>query len=223
MGILESLNKLQAFRQFFADLLALGVPHRLLQLFVELGQVDLGQEPFDCFGAHAGNKIFAVLFLGFAIFDFVQQLTFGQRRLTRIDDDIVLIIDNALQLTRAHIQHQADAGGHALIKPNMRHRHGQFDVAHAFATNSRKRYFDTAAIADDALVLDSLVLSAGAFPVPGRTEDSLAKQTAFFRFESSVIDRLGILDLAFTPRPHRIAGGNANCHLIKTYRALFAH
>ena len=38
----EALHQLQTFRQFLADLFALGVSHRLLELFVELVQIDLG-------------------------------------------------------------------------------------------------------------------------------------------------------------------------------------
>ena len=89
-----------------------------------------------------------------------------QRRLARIDDDVVLVIDDALELARAHVEHQAEARRHALVEPDVRDRHGQFDVAHALAAHARQRHFDAATIADDALVLDALVLSAGAFPVP---------------------------------------------------------
>src|SRR5205085_598197 len=115
-------------------------------------------------------------------------------------------IDDALELAGAHIEHQPDPRRHTFVEPDVRHRHSQFDVAHAFPTHPRESHFDAAAIADHTLVFDSLVLSAGALPVPGGTEDSLAKQTPFFRFESPVIDRLGVFDLALAPRPHRVAG-----------------
>jgi hypothetical protein len=76
----EALHELQTLRELLADLLALGVPHRLLELFVELVEIDFGKKALHRFRAHAGNKAFAVLLLRFAVFDFVQQLRLRQRR-----------------------------------------------------------------------------------------------------------------------------------------------
>ena len=146
-----------------------------------------------------------------------------QRRLARINDDVVLVINDALELTRAHVEHQADARRHALVKPNVRNRDGKLDVAHALAADARERDFNAATIADDALVFDPLVFSAGAFPIAGRTEDSFAEKAALLRFKRSIIDRLRIFDFAFAPRPHRVARGHANCDLVETDRSLFAH
>src|SRR5204863_4325746 len=129
---------------------------------------------------------------------------FRERRFARINDDVVLVIDDALELARAHVEHQSQTGRHALIEPDVRNRHRQLDVAHPFATDAGQRYFDAATVANDALVLDPLVLSAGAFPIAGRSENSFAKQAAFFRFEGPVVDRLRILDLALAPRPHGV-------------------
>ena len=131
--------------------LLLVVAHRFLQLFVELVEIDLGEKFLDRFGAHPGDEIFAVLFLRFAIFVFVQQLCFLQRRLARIDDDVIFVIDDALELARAHVQHEADARRHAFVKPDVRNRHGQFDVAHALAADAGERHFHAATVADDAL------------------------------------------------------------------------
>jgi hypothetical protein len=94
-------------------------------------------------------------------------------------------------------------------------------MAHALAAHPRQRHFDAATVADDALVLDPLVLSARAFPVARRPENALAKQAAFFRFEGPVIDRLRIFDFALAPRPHRVRGGDSNRHLIEAYGAFF--
>src|SRR5437667_712061 len=83
--VLESLNELETLGQFLADLFALGGGHRFLQLFVELVKVDLGEKLLDCFRAHAGDEIFAVLLLRLTVLDFVQQLRLLQRRLARIN------------------------------------------------------------------------------------------------------------------------------------------
>ena len=117
------MNELQTLGQFFTNLLALGGSHRFLQLFVELVKVDLGQKFPDCFSAHPGYKIFAVLLLRLAVFDFIKQLRFLQRRLARINYDVILVVNDALELTRAHVEHESDARGHALVKPNVRNGH----------------------------------------------------------------------------------------------------
>ena len=146
-----------------------------------------------------------------------------QRRLARIDDDVVLIIDDALELARAHVEHETEARRHALVKPDVRNRHRQLDMAHAFATHARQRNFHAATIANHALVLDAFVFSARTFPIARRTENSFAKQAALFRFERPVIDRLRVFDFAFAPRTHRVGRRDTDRDLIKTNRAFFAH
>ena len=81
----------------------------------------------------------------------------------------------------------------------MGDRHGQFDVAHAFAAHARQRDLHPAAVANDAAVFDALVFAARAFPILDRAENALAEQAAFFRLERAVIDRLRVLDLPFGP------------------------
>ena len=223
MRVLEALHQFGPFRQFLANLFALGGAHRLIQFFVELVQIDFRQQFFHCFRAHAGDKIFAVLLLRFAILNFVQQLRLRKRRLARIDDDVVFVIDDALELTRAHVEHQSQTGRHAFIKPDVRNRHGQFDMAHAFATHARQRHFHAATIADDALVFDALVFSAGTFPIARRSKNAFAEKAALLRLEGAVIDRLRIFDFAFAPGAHRVARGDADRDLLKTNGALFTH
>ena len=48
-------------------------------------------------------------------------------------------------------------------------------------------------------MLDSLILSASALPVLGRTEDSLTEEASLFRLEGTVINGLGILHFTTTP------------------------
>ena len=117
------MNELETLGQFLTDLFALGGRHRFLELFVELVEVDLGKKLLDRFRAHAGDEIFAVLLLRLTVFDFVKQLCFLQRCLAWINDDVVLVIDDALELARAHIEHESDARGHAFVKPDVRNGH----------------------------------------------------------------------------------------------------
>jgi hypothetical protein len=74
-------------------------------------------------------------------------------------------------------------------------RHGQFDVAHALATYFFLRHLDTAAVAHDTFVADTLVFAAVALVVLGRTEYTLAKQTFHLRLVRTVVDRFRFLDL----------------------------
>ena len=105
-----------------------------------------------------------------------------------------------------HVEHEADARRHALVEPDVRDRHGQLDVAHALAAHAARVTSTPQRSQIDALVLDALVLSAGALPVAGRTEDALAEEAALFRLERAVVDRLGILDFALAPATGSVSG-----------------
>jgi hypothetical protein len=98
-----------------------------------------------------------------------------------------------------HVEQQADAGRHALEEPDVGNRHGELDVAHALAAHAAQGHLDAAAVADDALVLDALVLAAGALPVAGGAEDALAEEAVLLGLEGAVVDGLGLLDLAGGP------------------------
>ena len=102
-------------------------------------------------------------------------------------------------MARRHVQRETDARGHALEEPDMARRHGQLDVAHAFATHTRERHFDAATVADDAAMLDALVFAAGTFPVLDGTENAFAEKAALFRLERAVVDGFGILDFTLAP------------------------
>src|SRR3712207_6252418 len=56
-----------------------------------------------------------------------------------------------------------------------------------------------AALADDALVADALVLAAVALPVLGGTEDALAEEAVLLGLERAVVDGLRLGDLAGRP------------------------
>src|SRR5438067_796299 len=67
-----------------------------------------------------------------------------------------------------------------------------------------------AALADDALVADALVLAAVALPVLGGTEDALAEQAVLLRLQRPVVDRLRLGDLAGAPGADLLGGGEAD-------------
>ncbi len=54
-------------------------------------------------------------------------------------------------------------------------------MAHALSTNFLARDFYTAPLANNPFKTNTLVLSTGAFPIFGRTEDFFTEQAIFLR------------------------------------------
>jgi hypothetical protein len=92
---------------------------------------------------------------------------------------------------------------------------GQVDVTHALAANLGTGYLNTAALTDDALVTDTLVLAAVALPVLGRTEDALAEEAVLLRLQRAVVDRLRLDDLTGAPTADLLAGGEADFNCVE--------
>ena len=69
---------------------------------------------------------------------FAEQLVQLQRRQAGLDDDVVLEIEDALEILQRHVEQQADAARQRLQEPDMRHRRGQLDMAHAVAPHLRQ-------------------------------------------------------------------------------------
>src|SRR4029453_19364210 len=105
-------------------------------------------------------------------------------------------IEAALELLELHVEQQADAARKRLQEPDVGDRGGQLDMAHALAANLGNGHLDAALFADDALVFHPLVLAAQALVILDRTEDARAEQAVALGLERTVIDRLGLLDLA---------------------------
>ena len=81
----------------------------------------------------------------------------------------------------------------------MRDRRGEFDMAHALATNLGQGDLDAAFLADDAAILHPLVLAAQALVVLDRTENPGAEQPVPLRLEGAVVDGFRLPDLAIGP------------------------
>ena len=128
-----------------------------------------------------------------------QQLVLLERGQARLDDDIALEVEDALELLQLHVEQQADAARKRLQEPDVRDRSGQLDVAHALAADLRDGHLDAALLADDALVLHALVLAAQALVVLDRAEDARAEQAVTLGLERAVVDGLRLLDLAERP------------------------
>ncbi len=147
----------------------------------------------------ASNAV-AVLLAGLAELLLGEELLVLERRVAAVDDDVVLEVDDPLQARRLHVQQRAEAGRHRLEEPDVHDGRGQVDVPHALAAHAAVRDLHAAPVADDALVLDALVLAAEALPVPLGTEDPLAEQAVLLGAVGAVVDGLRLLDLAVGPR-----------------------
>ena len=118
---------------------------------------------------------------------------------TRVDDDVLLVVDDGLELLGGNAEQGADLVRSALEVPDVSHRNGQGYVAHTLAAYLLLGDFDTAAVADDSAVADPLVLAAVALVILGRTEDLLAEETVTLGLVGPVVDRFRLQDLAAGP------------------------
>ena len=117
-----------------------------------------------------------------------QILRVGLARLVvDVRDDIAGEVEHLLQVLALDVEQAAhgEAGG-ALEIPDVAYRGGKLDVAHALATHLGRGDLDAAALADDALEANALVLAARALPVLGGTEDLLAEQAVLLGLEVPV-------------------------------------
>ena len=113
-----------------------------------------------------------------------------------VDDHVTLVVDDILQLLRRNTEQVADLVGERAEVPDVSHGHDELDVPHTLATHLLLGNFHTTAVADDAFVADALVLTAMALVVLDRTEDLLAEETVALRLVGTVVDGLGLEDLA---------------------------
>src|SRR5204863_361659 len=165
-----------------------------------------------------GELVLAVLVLRLDVILFAEQLAQLERGQARLDDDLVLEIEDPLEILQRHVEQQADAARKRLQEPDMRHRRGELDMAHAVAPYLRQGDLDAALLADDAAVLHALVLAAQALVVLDRAEDAGAEQPVPLRLERAVVDRLGLLDLAVRPGPDALRAGDRDADLVEALR-----
>jgi len=198
-GLDERLDQLQALAEALQLGLGRGGGHVLADLD-DLGlQVERAQQLVHGLGTHAGVELVAVLLDRLEEHLVGQQLAALHRRHARVDDHEGLEVQHALDLAQRHVEHQADARRQRLQEPDVRDRRGELDVAHALAAHLRLGDLDAALLADDAAVLQALVLAAKALVVLHGPEDLGAEQAVAFRLERAVVDRLRLLHLAVRP------------------------
>ena len=177
----------------------------------------LGQIGFHLLGAIFDLGVAVLLQIGDFGVELVLQI--GQILMTlfliHAGDHVGGEVDDLLQILRRDVKQVAQSGRHTLEEPDVGHRGGELDMAHALTAHTALGHFHAAALAYDALEAHALVLAAGALPVAGRSEDLLAEQTVLLRLQGTVVDGLGLLDLAIAPVTDVVGGGQADPQFVK--------
>ncbi len=124
-------------------------------------------------------------------------------------------VNDLLEVLRRQVQQVAQPARDALEVPDVGHRGGELDVAHPLTADLGAGHLDAAALTDDALEPDPLVLAAVALPVPLRTEDLLAEESVLLGLQGAVVDRLRLLDLTVRPLPDVVGGGQPDAELVE--------
>ena len=218
-GFDEGLDQLQPLGKLLRLQLGGRLGDLLTQVDRQLLEVERDQHLADGVGADVGGEgILAVLVLGLEVLVLAEELTLLQRRQARLDDDVVLEIEDALEILERHVEEHADARRQRLQEPDMGDRRRELDMAHALAPHPGERHLDAALLADDALVLHPLVLAAQALVVLDRAEDAGAEQPVPLRLEGAVVDRLRLLDLAERPREDLFRAGDGDADLVEDLR-----
>ena len=163
-------------------------------------QINHLQKRTDGRSPHVRFECILIFITSLTVVEFIKSSTQLQRGIARIRHDPVFVVNDAFQRTGSHIQHQTDTAGHTLEEPDVGHRHCQFNMSHPLTADFCLGNFHTATVANNAFMFDTFVLAAVTFPVPRRTEDLFAEKTAFFRLETSVVDRFRVFYFTVTPR-----------------------
>src|SRR5690606_21972608 len=72
-----------------------------------------------------------------------------------------------------------------------------------------------ATIADDILVFDAFIFSAGTFVIAHRAEDLLTEKTAWLGLEGTIVDRLGILNFTLRPGPDGLGRSDGDGNVVE--------
>ena len=215
--LLEALDGLVRATADGVHLALGGVAH--LALGVGLGALGLERGEVVLELLRAGLDVGVPAVLDLLLLDLDLRLERGQVGVTLVDvdarDHVGREVDDLLEVLGCEVEEVAEAARHALEVPDVGDRGGELDVAHPLTTHRRTGHLDAAALTDDALEADTLVLAAGALPVPGGAEDLLAEESVLLGLEGAVVDRLGLLDLTVAPGADVLGSREADPELVE--------
>jgi hypothetical protein len=173
-------------------------------------QIDLGEDVTDGLSTHADRKASAPYCSSASRSSTsVEELAALHWRGAWIDDHVVFIIDHALQRAGGHVEHEADAAWHALVEPNVGHRHGELDVAHTLTTHAGEVTSTPQRSQTTPLCLMRLYFPQAHSQSRVGPKDTLAEQAAFFGLERAVVDGFRIFHFAGAP------GADAVCEAMQ--------
>ncbi len=132
-----------------------------------------------------------------------------------LEHDVALEVENLLELTQRHVEHEPDAARQRLEEPDVHHRRGELDMAHPLAPHLGQGDLDAAFLANDAAEFHPFVFAAKTLIVLDRPEDAGAEEPVPLWLEGAVIDGLGLLDLAKGPALDLLRRGDVDPDPIK--------
>ncbi len=195
---MESLHHFQPLDD--AGTLLAGGIFQLILKFHGLGlQVNGLQQLLDGLRPHAHTELIAKSLPGVLVLPLGQHLLIVQTGTARIQHNIGGKIQHLLQHPGGQIQNQPHAAGDALKIPDMGYRRSQLNMAHTLPAHTGLGHFHAAAVTDNALVPDLLILAAMTLPVLTGPKYFLAEQAVPLGLQSSVVDSLRLHDLAAGP------------------------
>ena len=218
-GIPEGLEQLQPLGQALDLGFRTGGVNLAVHLFDCFVEVHLAQQLADRLGAHFGLEDGAVHLQRLALEFLGQELALDQVGVAGIGHHEGLEIQHPLDLVHGHVEHQPDARRQRFQEPDMRHRRGQVDVAHALAPHARLAHLNAALLADHAAVLEPLVLSADALEILQGAEYARAEQSVAFRLEGAVVDGFGLAYFAPGPGLDHLRGRESDGDGIKVFKS----
>ena len=179
------------------------------QLIRQAVEVEACEQVVDCISAHLGNElvgigVFKILVLlrqlahELNILVLVEEVVGRYAFLSQhagLDDNVALVIDDGIELLGRQAQKITDLVGQGAEIPDVGDRDDQLDMAGTLTTHLLFCHFDTASVADDAFVTDTLVLAAVALIVFCRAENALAEKTVTLGLIGAIVDCLGLQHL----------------------------
>ena len=114
---------------------------------------------------------------------------------TRLDHYILLVVDNSIKLLSWHTEKVTNLVRERTEVPDVSHWYNKLDVTRTLTTNLLLSNLYTASVADNSLITDALVLSAGALIVLSRAKNALAEETITLRLICTIINGFRLSNL----------------------------
>ena len=213
LGLEEGVHDLEALESVV--LLGLGLGQGLRTEFGgKGGEVHAVKQLLDGGSTHLGVE--GTAFVGeVLILGFINQSVRFEVGVTRIDDNILFVVDDVVEVLGRKVQEGADDARLVTDEPGVGQRNSKFNVAHVLTAHVGVSHFHAATVTDDTLVTDALELTAVTFPVLHRSKDLFAEKTILFRLEGTVVDGFGLGHFTMGPAADHFRSGEVNRNIAR--------